>query len=504
MTLPIEIYTAADVRLMDRCAIESHDIPGYTLMNRAAQAALDATRAAFPDARRWQVVCGAGNNGGDGWVLARLAAQQGIEISVIALVDPASLEGDAATAWRDYRATAGAQTGRQASLDPRADLLIDAVLGSGLSRAVEGDFAARIEAMNDHPAPVVALDVPSGLSADSGAVLGAAVRAAMTVTFVGLKAGLFLGSGPDHVGRLVFAGLDIPEACRERVVPRLRRISGDAVTQALPPRARAAHKGDFGHLLVIGGAPGMGGAVRLAAEAGLRAGAGRVSVATDPAHCPAINAGCPEIMCHGVPDADALVPLLERASAVAIGPGLGTGEWGRAMWACVRERASSVPLVVDADALNLLAGSPARSDGWILTPHPGEAGRLIGRSPGEVQADRLSALGAIVARYGGTAALKGACTLVSAAAAPPWITTSGNPGMATAGAGDVLTGIIGALLAQGLDRETAATIGVEVHARAGDLAAGDTPRGLIASDISKAVRRCVNPRRPLPTPTPGR
>jgi NAD(P)H-hydrate epimerase len=335
-------------------------------------------------------------------------------------------------------------------------------------------------------------------------VLGTAVRAALTVTFVGLKTGLFLGRGPDHSGRLVFAGLDIPDACRDAVVPRLRRIGSDAVARALPPRARAAHKGDFGHLLVIGGALGMGGAVRLAAEAALRAGAGRVSVATNPAHCPAINAGCPEIMCHGVAGPDALAPLLERADAVAIGPGLGTGEWGRAMWTCVREQASSLPLVVDADALNLLAGSPAGSDGWILTPHPGEAGRLIGRSAGEVQADRVSALEAIVARYGGTAALKGARTLVSAAGGPPWITTSGNPGMATAGAGDVLTGIIGGLLAQGLDRETAATIGVEVQARAGDRAAGDIPRGMIASDISRAVRGCVNPSQRFPIATPRR
>lgn len=496
MTLPIEIYAADDVRRIDRCAIESQGIAGYTLMSRAAQAALDAARSAYPDARRWQVVCGAGNNGGDGWVLARLATEQGIEVSVLALVAPEALAGDAATACRDYTAAGGVEARWKGALDPQADLLVDAVLGSGLSREVDGDFAAAIGAMNRHASPVVALDVPSGLSADSGAVLGTAAQADLTVTFVGLKTGLFLGQGPGHTGRLVFSGLGIPDACRKAVRPRLRRIGDEAVAQALPPRARDAHKGDFGHLLVIGGAPGMGGAVRLAAEAALRAGAGRVSVATDPAHCTAINAGCPEIMCHGVPDTHALEPLLERATAVAIGPGLGTGEWGRALWQCVRARA--LPIVADADALNLLAQAPVRGGHWILTPHPGEAGRLTGRSAADVQADRMAALEALVGRYGGTAVLKGAGSLVSAVDGPPWITTAGNPGMATAGAGDVLTGVIGGLLAQGLEREAAARVGVEVHARAGDLAAGDTARGTTASDILAALRRTVNPGIPCP------
>jgi NAD(P)H-hydrate epimerase len=465
-------------------------------MNRAARVALDAARAAYPDACRWQVICGGGNNGGDGWVLARLAAEQGIGVSVLALVTPDSLEGDAAKACRDYTAAGGAHVCWEDSLDPRADLLVDAVLGSGLSRAVGGDFAAALDAMNRHAAPVVSLDVPSGLSADSGGVLGIAVRAALTVTFVGLKTGLFLGQGPDHAGRLVFSALDIPAECRAGILPRLRRIDDAELTRALPPRTRGAHKGDFGHLLVIGGAPGMAGAARLAAEAALRSGAGRVSVATAPAHCAAINAGCPEIMCHGAPDARALEPLLARASAVAIGPGLGTGEWGRAMWHCALGR--PLPMVVDADALNLLAAAPLRGEHWILTPHPGEAGRLTGRSATEVQADRLAVLEAIVGRYGGTVVLKGAGTLVSASDGSPRITTAGNPGMATAGAGDVLTGVIGGLLAQGIEREAAAWVGVEVHARAGDLAAADAPRGTIASDLLPALRRAVNPGIPLP------
>ena len=492
MSLPTEIYAAEDVVRIDRAAIDRAGIAGFTLMQRAARAALEVALTAWPDARRWQVVCGAGNNGGDGWLLARLAADEGIDVSVVTLVPPESLKGDAARACQDYRAGGGRFEPWQDALDPRAGLLVDAVFGSGLSRTVEGEFAAAIEAMNGHGAPILAIDVPSGLCADSGAVLGTAVRAAMTVTFVGLKTGLFLGSGPDYVGRLHFSALDIPASCRAHLAPRLRRIDDAAVARALPARAGGAHKGDFGHLLVIGGAPGMGGAVRLAAEAALRVGAGRVSVATAPAHCTAINAGCPEIMCHGVDDAAALEPLLGRASAVAVGPGLGTGEWGRALWAAARR--PGLPLVADADALNLLAGCPEASGDWILTPHPGEAARLTGWSAAGIQSDRPGALAAIARRYAGTIVLKGAGTLVSADDGPPWICTAGNPGMATAGVGDVLTGVIGGLLAQGLARESAAAVGVEVHARAGDYAAGACPRGLIASDLIAALRHAVNPR----------
>lgn len=491
LNLPVAIYSADAVCRIDRQAMENAGIPGYTLMQRAAAAAIDIAMAAYPAPRHWQVVCGAGNNGGDGYALARLAAEQGISLSVIAVTPPAALGGDAASAYRDFAAAGGIAQPWNGTLDSQADLIVDAILGSGLDRAVEGAFAEVIESINRHPATVLSLDLPSGLGSDDGTVFGHAVRADLTVTFVGLKAGLYLGHGPAHTGEVHFAGLGIPDSVRATVTPLLRRIGDSAIRDALPPRKPDAHKGDFGHAVIVGGSPGMAGAVSMCGQAALRCGAGRVSVLTHPGHCAALLAACPELMCHEMAHPDDLARLLENAAAVAVGPGLGTGDWGRSLWRQVSR--CDRPLVVDADALNLLAREPTRCDHWILTPHPGEAGRLLGSSAADVQSDRLGALAALVERYGGTVVLKGAGTLVSSTNGVPWLCTAGNPGMATAGMGDILTGVIVALLAQGMSREVAALIAAGVHGRAADAAAGKAPRGMLATDLLPQLRRCVNP-----------
>jgi ADP-dependent NAD(P)H-hydrate dehydratase / NAD(P)H-hydrate epimerase len=491
--LPSDIYDTESVRRIDRRAIEEAGLSGYVLMQRAAAAALATAARAFPEARRWQIVCGAGNNGGDGYVLARLAGERGIDVSVIALADPGSLSGDAATAYADFARAGGAVRPWRGALDAGAELLVDAILGSGLSRNVEGPFAEAVNAINEHPAAVLALDVPSGISSDTGKVMGTAVHADHTVTFVGLKSGLFLGRAADFTGRLSFAGLDVPPECRAPERPRMRRLGPADIRRELPARRRNAHKGDFGHLLLVGGAPGMPGAIRLAGEGALRAGAGRVTVVTHPANRGTVLAGRPELMCHGIEEGDgrALSRLLKRVSTLAIGPGLGTEDWGSELLEeCLRHE---LPAVLDADALNLLAGNPQRRDDWILTPHPGEAGRLLGQSAVAVQGDRLRSLALLQGRYGGTVVLKGAGTLVSAGSAAPWICTAGNAGMASPGMGDVLTGIIAGLLAQGLGGETAARIGVLAHAAAGDAAAGAAPRGLLASDLLANLRPWLNP-----------
>ena len=258
----------------------------------------------------------------------------------------------------------------------------------------------------------------------------------------------------------------------------------------LPPRSRASHKGDYGHVLVVGGDHGMAGAVRLAGEAAARTGSGLVSIATCLVHAAAIAAARPELMCHGVECARDLRPLLQRASVVAIGPGLGQSAWARDMLAAVLQ--THLPLVVDADALNLLAQEPTRRDDWILTPHPGEAARLLGITTEQIQADRLHAVQTLQQRYGGVCVLKGAGSLVCA---PESIALCevGNPGMASGGMGDVLTGIIAALLAQGLSLVDAACAGVYIHAKAGDRAAQDGERGLLASDLMPYLRPLVNP-----------
>jgi NAD(P)H-hydrate epimerase len=490
-TLPAEIYSVATVREIDRKAIEGEGIPGYTLMTSAGKAAVEATRQRFADTKRWQIVCGAGNNAGDGYVVARLAAQNGIIVSVLTLVDPASLTGDAATAYGDFAAEGGIVMPWNGDLDSEAEVLFDGLLGSGLERDVGGDFAAAVEAINRHPAQVVALDIPTGVHGDTGQVLGTAVRADLTVTFVGLKAGLFAGDGPGQSGEVVFAGLDVPEHCRPQGEALYRRMDDRMLGRLLPRRARSAHKGDFGHVLIVGGGPGMPGAVRLAGEAALRSGAGLVSVATHSSHAALLVGSRPELMCHGVEDAGDLPALIDRASVIAFGPGLGQSDWARELFGVVN--AVDRPSVWDADALNLLAGSPSSAEQRAITPHPGEAARLLSTSTGEVQERRRSALGSLQELYGGVAVLKGANTLVSSRSGVPWLCTAGNPGMATAGMGDVLTGIIAAFMAQGLDSEEAAAAGVEVHARAGDQAAIAGERGLLATDLLAELRGIVNP-----------
>ncbi len=489
-TLPRNIYSVASVREMDRTAIEDHGIPGYALMTRAGAAATRAARQRFPEAQRWQVVCGAGNNGGDGYVVARLAANDGIVVSAVTLVDPATLRGDAARAHEDFVAEGGIVKPWDGELDGEAELLVDAVLGSGLERDVGGEFAKAVAAINAHGAPVFALDIPTGIHGDSGEVLGTAVVADMTMTFVGLKAGLFLDEAPQHCGALLFDGLEIPREIHS-VSPEFLRIDDRLIDRALPRRNRAAHKGDFGHVLVIGGGAGMPGAVRLCAEAALRVGAGLVSIATDPSHASVLTATRPELMSHGITDAGDLEPLLARADVIAFGPGLGQTDWARRLYETVA--ADSRPQVWDADALNLLAEQPASAANRIITPHPGEAARLLGRGTADVQRDRRASATDLAQRFGGIAVLKGAGSLVASAAGDLSICTAGNPGMAAPGMGDVLTGIVAGLLAQGLDLETAALAGVEAHARAGDRSARAGERGMIASDLLDELRAVVNP-----------
>jgi NAD(P)H-hydrate epimerase len=490
-SLPTNIYSVAAVREMDRTTIEDHDVPGYTLMTRAGEAAVREARRSFPDSQRWQIVCGAGNNGGDGYVLARVAAQEGIAVSVVSLVDPGKLNGDAATAYGDFAAQGGVVAPWSGHLDSGAELLVDGILGSGLERDVEGKFADAVVAINGHAAPVLALDIPTGINGDTGQVLGRAINADLTVTFVGLKSGLFLGAALDHCGEIRFAGLDIPEAYRETIEPAFRRIDDEFLVGALRPRRRTAHKGDFGHVLVVGGGEGMPGAVRLAGEAALRTGAGRVSIATHPSHAAIMVASRPELMSHAVANAGDLEPLLEKADVIAFGPGLGRSAWAEEMYARISE--VTQPMVWDADALNLLAANPKTAGNRVITPHPGEAATLLGATTRAVQADRPVALVHLAEKYGGTVVLKGAGSLVSSSASVPMLCTSGNPGMASPGMGDVLTGIVAAMLGQGLDPEQAAAAGVEIHARAGDRAAVAGERGLIASDLMVQLRAVLNP-----------
>jgi NAD(P)H-hydrate epimerase len=483
------IYTAGQVRGLDRRAIDECGIPGYELMTRAGHATLNALKALWPAVRSVTVLCGPGNNGGDGYVVARLARAQSLRVTVVALGDPQALTGDARRACADFLAAGGrCEPWHAAALG--SDVIVDALFGIGLTRDIDGEAAAMIEAANASGRPIVAVDVPSGLHADTGALLGVAVHAALTVTFIGRKLGCFVGEGPDRVGRLVLDDLDVPAETFAGTEPVALLLGDEAPLRALPRRSRAAHKGMNGHVLVIGGGPGMPGAVRLAGEAALRAGAGLVTVAVHPQNT-ALVAARPELMCVAAGSATDLLAALGRATVVAVGPGLGQDEWARQLFDAALS--SGLPMVVDADALNLLAAAPQARDNWILTPHPGEAARLLGSTSAVVQSDRLRAARELQARFGGHVVLKGAGSIVQSHAEPPYICDRGNPGMAAAGMGDVLTGVIAGIAAQCGDLARAARAGVFVHAQAGDLAARGGERGLLASDVLRQVRACVNP-----------
>lgn len=491
MALPTALYRADQVRELDLLAITEQGIEGYALMEHAGRSAWEILRLNWPHARQIAVICGAGNNGGDGYVLARLALESEFKVALLAVSDPEGLKGDARTAYERVCGNPNAAVDRYSpeKLDG-ADVIVDALLGTGLDREVSGDFRKAIEDINNAAVPVLAMDIPSGLNANTGSVMGAAVRADVTVTFVGLKQGMFTGHGSTCCGRICFSGLDIPETVYQRFTPAATRIDYAALSRLLTPRERHAHKGDNGHVLVVGGDYGYAGAERMTAEAAARTGAGLVSLGTRPEHAAAIPLAVPEIMARGIDKPADLNPLLERATVIAVGPGLGQADWGSRLLAHVLE--SKLPLVVDADALNLIARDPVHSDNWVLTPHPGEAARMLQTPTGEITADRFAAVRSLQKKYGGVIVLKGSGTLV-ADAAVIHLCSGGNPGMATGGMGDVLTGIIAALIAQGMALNDAARLGVCLHAAAADAAAADGERGLLATDLMPWLRKLVNP-----------
>lgn len=487
----LPLYTAADARELDRMATETLEITGYQLMCRAGQALRDCIATHWASCKRVNILCGAGNNAGDGYVLARLLREAGIEVSVQYVSDPAQLKGEAATAFADFYAGGGEALAFEGELI-EALLQVDALLGTGLTRAVEGRWKQAIDSLNAQSAPVLAVDIPSGLSADTGKICGAAVRAWRTLTFIGRKRGLFTGQGADCVGVVEFAGLDVPAEVYDSLPPHACLLKRPPLYALAAPRARSSHKGDFGHVLIVGGAAGMPGASRLAAEAAARCGAGLVSVAVSASSVVGLNTGCWELMVHAANQAGDLDALLQKANVVVIGPGLGQSSWSRALFERVLD--TDLPLVVDADALNLLARDPVSRPNWILSPHPGEAARLLGTDTAAIQQDRFAALEALHRQYGGAVILKGSGTLVGGSDMTT-ICPAGNPGMASGGMGDVLGGLLGALLAQGLAPVEAARAGVCLHARAADRAAAVSgERGLLASDLIPLMREGLNGR----------
>jgi len=496
--------TAAEMRALDRFTIE-HGTPGHVLMERAGAGAARTLRALLPRPRGpVAIVCGRGNNGGDGFVIARHLRRARLAVEVWLAARPDDVGGDAArmlAAWRRgggrvHELLAPAQVESLARRLGRAGAVVDALFGTGLNAPVDGLPAAIVAAINGGSAPVLAVDIASGLSADTGRPLGTSVRATVTATFGFPKIGQLVHPGVEYTGLLDVIDIGIPPAAVAAVGPRASLLDEQGVGCLLPRRPRAAHKGTFGHVLVIAGSRGKLGAALLAAEAAARAGAGLTTLAVAAALQPLCEARVREAMTAALPDDGdgaaglgdgvAVDALLAGRSAVVCGPGLGTHPATRALVEHLVRRCPA-PLVLDADGLNLVAGTGslrARPGPTVVTPHPGEMARLLGTDTAAVQADRLGAARRLATDEQVVVVLKGARTVVARPDGEIAISPTGNPGMASGGTGDVLAGVVGGLAAQGLDAFAAATLGVFAHGAAGDAVArarGET--GLLARDL---------------------
>jgi NAD(P)H-hydrate epimerase len=491
------------MREADRHTIDDLGVPGIVLMENAATGVVDALRETFPEARRVLVLCGPGNNGGDGLAAARHLANGGLEVEVCLVGDSARLSPDAAAnhrlalAFGVPVAVLGDDDDMavvEALLDDwRADLVVDALLGTGADRPLTGRLAALVERVAAAGLPVLAVDVPTGLNGSASVIPGPHLPADLTVTFAALKRCHVLPPACTACGEVAVVDIGIPPAALEAGCA-LRLTEAADIALLLPRRAPDAHKGGFGHLLIVAGAAGRGGAVAMAARAAVVTGAGLVTMAVPEPLVPVVDGACLEAMTEALPAGDhgeiagpdGLEPLLARMTAVAAGPGLGTGDGARATLDSILEHWPG-PLLLDADAINLLAGAPERLAGRatpaVLTPHPGELARLLGVAAGEVVADRVAAARAAARRAGAVVVAKGYGTIVAAPDGDAWVNPTGDVGLASGGSGDVLTGTIGSLLAQGLDPVDAALVGCWLHGRAGELGGEHYPAAVPASEL---------------------
>ncbi|MFO7994961.1 MAG: NAD(P)H-hydrate dehydratase [Marinobacter sp.] len=494
-SLPEDLFSADAVREIDRYVIDQQGVDGFELMQAAAASAFRRLVRYWPEPGRILVLCGAGNNGGDGYLVAANAARHGLSVDCIAVAPTEKLTGDARKAWQKavedgvhVRELSDVTDSEISEHFASAGLIVDAMLGTGVTGAPREPFATTIRRCNEADAPVLAIDLPSGLNATTGTVAGEAVRAVATVTFIGLKAGLFTGQGPECAGDIAFESLDTDDwAAESGQRPLAHRVDWAGIRCAIPRRPRVAHKGRFGHVLIVAGDRGFGGAGMMAAEAASRAGAGMVTLATRPEYVAPALARCPSVMVQGLIHGSELPPLIKAADVIVCGPGIGRGAWGQQMLQQVV--ASGKPRVLDADALNLMASRVAQPvDAHILTPHPGEAARLLKCGVADIENDRVGAAEKIRQLFGGVVLLKGAGTIVASGNALPDIISGSNPGMATGGMGDVLSGILGSLYAQLADAHLSASAAAALHLAAANHASETQGyMGLLPTDVIDAI-----------------
>jgi NAD(P)H-hydrate epimerase len=504
----MKIVTAQQIKNIDRRAIKDFGIPGPVLMENAAVAVMAEMEKFFDGlaGMRVGIVCGKGNNGGDGLALARRLGIRGVPVRVALLAPFGAVKGEAKVNLSilrkmDVEITQNASARSLAEILSWSDVIVDALLGVGLSSPLKGAYAQVVDMINTAGLPVVAVDIPTGIDADTGAVMGAAIKADLTVTMALLKRGLVLYPGAEYAGTVRVADIGIPSevADKEKIFTSL--VTRSSAWGLINPRQPDAHKGDFGHLMVVAGSLGKAGAAVMTARGALRTGAGLVSVAAPNSLVPIIQQQVFEAMCIpsaesidgtiGIGAEDELLKAAAAMSACAIGPGLSTHYETVQTVRNIVQRLT-IPVVIDADGLNALVNAldvlkKAKAP-VIMTPHPGEMGRLLGISSGDVQKDRIGIAGDFAKKHKVTLVLKGADTVIAAPDGRVFINSRGNPGMATGGTGDVLTGMIGSLLAQGYIATQAACLGVYLHGLAGDLAAKEKGEmGMIAGDLIEKI-----------------
>jgi len=500
----INLYTASQVKAIEQNYAKKFNQDTYPLMQAAGNAAYLHLIKFWPEAQRILIFCGKGNNGGDGFVLARLAAEAGKQVTLCAFSSESRLKGDSAKAFSQLPingiCSVPASEFTQRGLENLGifDVIVDAMLGTGIQGAVRESFAEVILKINQSGVPVLAVDIPSGVNADTGAVLNCAVKADKTITFVAHKRGLHTGESVNHRGQVALAKLDIPHDCYQINAINVVVENWHSLKRVLLPRLQSAHKGYFGHCMVIGGVTGMSGAMLLAATAAAKCGSGLTSARMQTGSL-SLLARCPEIMCFDVElsEIKQQIEALPSITSLVVGPGLGQSNWSNEWMQQLNEieGLKTRNKVWDADALNWLALNPDVDNNRIITPHPGEAARLLNISIAQINADRFASSLAIAQKYGGVCVLKGAGTVVSDNDGNQVVCDVGNPGMASGGMGDVLSGIIGALLAQGLSLFDAAALGVCIHGEAADRVAGKAKlyRGILASDLFEHFPLLLNP-----------
>lgn len=489
-SLPYSVWPAQAVAQLEQQGADALGITLYELMLRAGQAAYEHLTAHWPEASHWLILCGHGNNGGDGYVLARLGQAAGKTVTLLACESEKALPEEAQRARDAWLDAAGEIHAADAVWPEQIDVIVDALLGTGSHRAPEEPYATLIQQANAHAAPKLAIDMPSGLSARNGTAPGEVINASHTLSVVALKPGQITGKARDYIGELYYADLGLAAFLAGEGAP-IARYDASALTRWLKPRKPTSHKGSHGRLLVVGGDAGTAGAVRMTAEAALRSGSGLVRVLTHKDNIIPILTARPEIMVDELTD-ERLTEALEWADVIAIGPGLGQRDWGKR--ALKRVASSEKPMLWDADALNLLAISAEKRQNRIITPHPGEAARLLNTETSEIESDRLHAAQTLAQRYGGVVVLKGAGTLIASEQGEMAFADVGNAGMASGGMGDLLSGIIASLVGQKLTLFDAACAGCVAHGAAADAVAAERgTRGMLATDLLDLLWQFVNP-----------